>query len=284
MSVSSLYKRIVTAFVLIPPVIWGVLALPTGAVALLMGAVVAVGAWEWAALMGFSASIARYGYMALVGVAMLATWGSLAASAAVVFDLLACAVAAWGLGLFVVWRYPALPPWWRGRPVQALAGLLVLVPAWAALVALHGGRFPEVSGGPRYALFLLALVWVADSAAFFAGRRWGSHRLAPRVSPAKTWEGLWGAAVATVGVAALGAWWLDLGVQRWAVFVALCVATLLSSVLGDLLESVVKRSQGVKDSGVLLPGHGGVLDRIDSLTAASPVFVLGLVLLWRLTA
>jgi phosphatidate cytidylyltransferase len=284
MSVSSLYKRIATALALIPPVVWGVLTLPTGTLALLMGAVVALGAWEWAALMGFSAAIARAGYVILVGMAMLATWGSLTDSATLVFSLLVCAVVAWALGLFVVWRYPVLPLWWRGRPVQAVAGLLVLVPAWAALVALHGGWLPQVSGGPRYALFLLALVWVADTAAFFAGRRWGSHRLAPRVSPGKTWEGLWGAGIATVVIAALGAWWLGLGAQRWGIFVGLCVATLLSSVLGDLLESVVKRSQGVKDSGMLLPGHGGVLDRIDSLTAASPVFVLGLVLLWRLTA
>ncbi|CAK0767123.1 Phosphatidate cytidylyltransferase [Gammaproteobacteria bacterium] len=272
MIASSLYKRIATALVLIPPVVMGVLMLPTAPLALLMGSVVALGAWEWAALVG----LPRYGYVALTGVVLVMTWNLVQYSQSL-FGFLVFAVAMWGLGLFVVWRYPVLPRWWRIRSVQALVGLLVLVPAFASLVALHGGRMiPGGSDGPRYTLFLFALVWMADSAAFFAGRRWGNRRLAPQVSPAKTLEGLWGAVVATVLLAVAGSWWLNLGTQHWVMFVVLCVAALLSSVLGDLLESVVKRTHGAKDSGMLLPGHGGVLDRIDSLTAAAPVFSLGL--------
>ena len=276
MSTSTLRARVVTGLVLIPVVTGLVLLLSTPALALLLGAVVVLGAWEWATLVGIS----RPAYVILVGVSLAAAW-FLVQNASTTIGLLTFAVAVWGGYLWVVRCYPALPSWWRARSVQALAGLLVLVPAWAALVALHDGRFlAETAYGPRYTLFLMVLVWVADSAAFFAGRRWGRHRLAPRVSPAKTVEGLGGAGLATVLVALIGAWWLGLVMERWPLFVVLCVATMLFSVVGDLMESVVKRTQGAKDSGALLPGHGGVLDRIDSLTAASPAFVLGLVLLW----
>ncbi len=272
MGASPLRARVVTGLVLIPLATALVLLLPTPILGVLIGLVVVMGAWEWAALVGVS----RYRYVLLTVAGLMVAW-LLLQSATSTVDLLVFAVVMWGVGLLVVWRYPQLPPWWRTRPVQAVAGLLVLVPAWAALVALHGGRLlAEGASGPHYTLFLLVLVWVADSAAFFVGRRWGSRRLAPRVSPAKTLEGLWGALLATLVVALVGAWWLGRG--QWLVFVVLCVVTLLSSVVGDLMESVLKRTQGAKDSGALLPGHGGVLDRIDSLTAASPVFVLGLVL------
>jgi len=277
MRASPLYKRITTALVLIPPVVMGILMLPTAALALLAGLIITLGAWEWAALIGFP----RYGYIALTGAALIVAWG-LPQHSSTLLGLPVFGVAVWGLGLLVVWGYPVLPDWWRMRPIQAVAGILVLIPAWASLVALHEGRLFGVSNGPRYTLFFFVLVWVADSAAFFAGRRWGKHPLAPKVSPAKTLEGLWGAGAATIIMALVGAWWLDLETQRWLLFVVLCVVTLLSSVLGDLFESVVKRTHGAKDSGALLPGHGGVLDRIDSLTAAAPVFLLGLVLLRKI--
>ncbi|CAK0755910.1 Phosphatidate cytidylyltransferase [Gammaproteobacteria bacterium] len=277
MRASPLYRRIITASILIPPVVMGILLLPTAVLALLTGLVIALGAWEWAVLVG----LPRYGYVALTGSALVVAWWFLQNSSTPM-DLPTFGVAVWGLGLLVVWRYPRLPSWWWTRPTKVLAGVLVLVPAWASLIALHGGHLPGASDGPRYTLFLFILVWAADSAAFFTGKKWGNRRLAPRVSPAKTMEGLWGAIVATMAIAAGGAWWLGLGTQQWIPFAGLCVVTLLSSVLGDLFESVIKRTQGAKDSGTLLPGHGGVLDRIDSLTAAAPVFVVGLVWLWRL--
>jgi phosphatidate cytidylyltransferase len=149
--------------------------------------------------------------------------------------------------------------------------------AWIALVRLHA----VPSGGPVLVLALLILVWLADSAAYFTGRAFGRHRLAPVVSPGKTVEGLAGA---MAGAAAFGAALAGLGVVDSAglmVTIALCVVVAVLSVAGDLFESFAKRSAGQKDSGHLLPGHGGVLDRIDSLIAAAPVFVLGLLLLWR---
>jgi phosphatidate cytidylyltransferase len=252
--------------------------LPTEILSVLLGIIIILGAWEWAILIGLPC----YNYIILTGIALFVLW-KLIQNSSILITLIVLSVVMWGGILLIVWRYPVLPSWWRMRWMQALMGLLVLLPAWVSIVVLHGGQLSEiVDNGPRYTLFLLVLVWVADSAAFFAGKRWGKHRLASRVSPGKTVEGLLGAGVATILIAVLGTWWLRLESQQWFWFGLLCAVTLLFSVLGDLLESVIKRVHGAKDSGVLLPGHGGVLDRIDSLTAAAPVFALGWMLLWRL--
>lgn len=151
----------------------------------------------------------------------------------------------------------------------AIAGLCVLVPAWVALGRLHLSQ----PAGNQWLVFLLVLVSIADVGAFFAGRQFGRVKLAPRVSPGKTWEGLMGGIV-MAGVAAFaGLAWFDAPISA---FLALCTGVVLLSVVGDLTESLFKRYAGLKDSGSIFPGHGGVLDRIDSVTAAAPLFLLGL--------
>jgi phosphatidate cytidylyltransferase len=143
-----------------------------------------------------------------------------------------------------------------------------LIPAWAGLVDLH-------QASPWWLLYVFCLVWGADTGAYFAGRKFGKHKLAPSVSPAKTIEGLVGGLCVT-GALIIGlAFYLQLPAMRFAAFVSLSFLTVLASVLGDLLESMIKRQAGVKDSGNIFPGHGGALDRIDSLTAAAPLFALG---------
>jgi phosphatidate cytidylyltransferase len=149
--------------------------------------------------------------------------------------------------------------------------LIVLIPTWLAVVALHESG----EQGPLLVMYLLSLIWVADSGAYFSGRAWGKRKLAPSVSPGKSWEGVGGGALLSLAYAVGAAQVLGLPGNQWPLFVVLSLVTVLFSVLGDLTESMFKRHAGIKDSGTLLPGHGGVLDRIDSVTAAAPVFVVG---------
>jgi phosphatidate cytidylyltransferase len=156
---------------------------------------------------------------------------------------------------------------------KILMGFLVLIPCWAALNYLR-----SLHDGIYTLLFLFALIWGADSAAYFVGRKWGKHKLAPQVSPGKSWQGLCGALVCALFIAAIAGWLSETPIQLWWRGAVIAVVTVLFSVMGDLFESMIKRQAGVKDSGQLLPGHGGLLDRIDSLTAAAPIFVLVMML------
>jgi phosphatidate cytidylyltransferase len=171
----------------------------------------------------------------------------------------------WLLALAAVLTYPR--PF--GRPLVALVGLPVLLPSWWLLLTLHGAPM-----GPQLALTLMSIVWAADVGGYAFGRLFGRIKLAPRVSPGKTWEGVTGGAIAAGIAAGVAARILGLPMTG---FVVLGVVTALVSVLGDLTESMFKRNVGLKDSGALFPGHGGVLDRFDSLMAAIPLFVIGLV-------
>ncbi|HNH25091.1 MAG TPA: phosphatidate cytidylyltransferase, partial [Accumulibacter sp.] len=187
--------------------------------------------------------------------------------------------AAWLLGRWFYW--PAalfwglcVPLWlwrrWRlpGRLAGVLIGLMLLLPAWLALIQLR-------QAGPYALLAIMMIVWLADTGAYFAGRRWGRHKLAPNISPGKTWEGAIGGAVAVI-VYGFGLSLLYpemLGMSSWRLLLVLVVITVVS-VMGDLLESLLKRQAGLKDSSNILPGHGGVLDRIDSLTSTLPIVAL----------
>jgi len=271
-----LKHRILTALVLIPLVLWGILELPTGWFAGVFGLVVVLGAWEWARLIGWIHAGARGGYAAIVAVVMAAAATTVFESPSVLVGVFFVAVSFWLWATRAVLSYDGSP---RGdKPVAVgdlVVGILVLVPAWLGIVYLH-------SRGPQFVLFMMVLVWTADTAAYFSGRKFGKNKLAPRVSPGKTLEGLYGAVVATGTVATGAALWLGLSAGIALAFVSLSMATVLISVVGDLFESMYKRQVGVKDSGTLLPGHGGVLDRIDSMTAAAPAFALGLLLLGEL--
>jgi phosphatidate cytidylyltransferase len=258
-------KRLLTAMLLIPLMVGGVLFLPTSVLASVFLVIAGLAAWEWSALSGITSLVGRTLYVVVVGILL---WGSLHVE---VRTLMFAAFAWWFLA--AMWMLlPGSTTFLIASWVREAAGVAVLVPAWRALVAVH----ETAPHGHLYLLLLLALVWAADSAAFLVGRRWGSRRLAPRISPGKTWEGVWAALVAGISLSVLAAPLLGLGGAQWIRLVAVGVGTVLFAVLGDLLESLCKRAAGVKDSGSLLPGHGGVLDRVDSLTAAAPLFMLGL--------
>ncbi len=270
-SLSSLTQRVLTAAVLVPLVVAAILLLPAPWFAGLLALFVLGGAWEWSAMAALGDSRRRLAYVAATAGILGLVHGFLAGHAAGALVLL-LALLWWALAAALVVRFQRHGIFNTGGPwSRAASGLLILVPAWFALVVLHR----QEAGGQWLVLFLLVLIWGADTAAFFVGRRWGSRRLASRVSPGKSWEGVAGGILAVLVLTLAVVEPLGFG-EALVPFLVLVTLTVAASVLGDLTESLYKREAGLKDSGRLLPGHGGVLDRIDSLTAAAPLFVLGL--------
>ncbi|MEH6498832.1 MAG: phosphatidate cytidylyltransferase [Pseudoalteromonas distincta] len=260
-----LKQRIITAVILAPLAIAGFVFLEGLWFALFIGAVVALGGWEWARLAGETSQAGRVLYAVVVALLILvmyrASWP--------VQYVLVPAVIWWIVAALLVVRYPKDRGLWANPRVAQVFGLLILLPAWAGLVWLR-----QVPHGLWLIMALMVLVWAADIGAYFAGKTWGRRKLMPNVSPGKTIEGFLGGLVFTQVATLIGL--LYLGWSASAVLLGLLGAALVVvfSVVGDLTESLFKRDQGLKDSSNLLPGHGGVLDRIDSLTAAIPVFAL----------
>lgn len=264
-----LRNRILTAFVLIPLVVAGVLMMPTGLLGLVFGAITLLGAREMARLAGLGRPGLQWLYALGVGFLLLAAYYLLVPPLERWLQVLAAVFWIAVTLRLLSWRR-SLVTENRIRPGLMLLGALQLIVAWLSVIGLHGSG----PNGPALLLFVLVLVWTADSAAYFAGRAWGRHKLSPVVSPGKTWEGAFGG-LAGAGVAALVLWQLNLTSLGPGVLVVLCVVTAFISIGGDLWESLLKRQVGLKDSGSLLPGHGGMLDRIDSLIAAAPLFAVG---------
>ena len=258
----GLRKRIGTAVVLGGGFLAVVLLLPAIATYIVLTLLILAGAWEWSGFLRLRTVGLRAAYVALVAGLLPAVW-VLAESPEGREIILAIAVVWWVIAL--VWI--AFAPQ-RVTPLLAgLAGLLALVPAWLALMRLR------LDLGAQWMLFAFLVVIAADIGAFFAGRRFGKLRLAPTVSPGKTWEGVLGGIAGGAILAIFGSFWF--GVPA-IVFVPLCLAVVAFSIIGDLTESLLKRFAGLKDSGTLFPGHGGVMDRIDSVTGAAPVLLFGL--------
>lgn len=259
-----LLTRIITAAFYGVAIIASVLFLPPAGVAAVFGALWLAGSWEWG---GFArlGSAGRFVYSALFAAAMGALW---LRGAPLTLGLLGVALLFWLAAIGAVLKFPR--PF--SFPLVVIAGFIVLLPSWWLLARLQA----SAPHGRGLVMTLLAIVWAADIGAYAFGRWLGRTKLAPAVSPGKTWEGMAGGVLAAALAAGVAAAIIGVPVPP---VVGLGVATALVSVLGDLTQSMFKRNVGLKDSGKLLPGHGGVLDRIDSLTAAIPVFAGGLLLL-----
>lgn len=280
-----LKQRVITAVVLTAVLLVALFYLPLVWFAAFLAAVVVLGAWEWADLAGLAKPWQRRLYTAAVGAALMlaASYlslptlgsggeGSFAPEQTRAFrNLLLIGCTWWAVALLWVQSYPTSALLWRSRLVRALMGLLVLVPAWVGVIYVRA-----LEQGVWLVLLMLFCVVCADVGAYFSGRRWGRRKLAPAVSPGKTWEGFAGGLALNLVLVGMVGWLWGLS---YTLLLAVIVPTALVSVLGDLQESMLKRHRGVKDSGALLPGHGGVLDRVDSLTAAAPVFALALLVI-----
>ena len=283
--------RVIAALVMAPTAIAAILLLPTPWLAALAALIMLAGLWEWLKLAEIDDSLPR---TVLVGLNLLLmvllVWASRSDEgfSPVLFQLATLAGAiGWGAALLWLWR-PGFTagdrPWTRA--FKLAAGTVAVVPAWCALCLVHSGGFTELApataaidaidaSGQRLLLAALALVWAADSGAYFAGRRFGRRKLAPTISPNKTIEGAIGGLVAGLAVALAFGAFAGATVAQLPLLALVAAATVLASIVGDLVESLLKRQAGAKDSGTLIPGHGGVLDRIDGVLAALPVFAIG---------
>jgi phosphatidate cytidylyltransferase len=274
-----LKQRVITALIMVGLFLSAVIFLSLPWLALIFAVLICLGGWEWSRLCEWESPVARAAYVLVLAavLGLLYVYCQLGATPQreQIQPFLGLACLWWSLALLWVKGYPGSAVFWRTRAMRNLMGLLVLAPAWMSAVYLVS--FPR--GGGLIVVMVL-VVASADIGAYFAGRAWGKHKLAEVVSPKKTWEGFWGGMVASSVLALL--LWSQLPPQQAHISLSevlvVLLVTALASVVGDLTVSMVKREAGVKDSGSLLPGHGGMLDRLDSLCGAAPVFALGLLL------
>ncbi|HMA11349.1 MAG TPA: phosphatidate cytidylyltransferase [Steroidobacteraceae bacterium] len=265
-------QRIISGAVIVLLLLGAVLLLPRAWSAAALSLVLLAAAVEWSGFIDTRWSVRRVAFLALVLLDCLALW-RLSATEAGLTAALGLALAFWTS--MAAWVF--LLPHKTGRMAVFVAGVLALPLAWMALVRMR----LDWTSGPEAVLYALLIVWFADSGAYFVGRAWGVRKLAPSVSPGKTVAGFWGGVAACALLGVFAGLWLGQGIGT---LVAVTVVTGLYSVVGDLLESHCKRFAGLKDSGTLIPGHGGVLDRFDSLLAAAPCLMFGLAVaggVWR---
>ena len=275
-----LRQRVITALILAVALIAALLFAPYPAQAMLFAAVAAAGGWEWAALVGAQVAFSRTAYAAVIPLLCGALWMGLALdgpeAAMNARPWLAAAALLWSAMLVGLKYYSAGRGVWGYLWVRAVMGWLILTATWFAVTVCL-----TLINGPFVVFLLILTVAAADIGAYFAGRRFGQHALAAEISPAKTWEGFWGGMLCVALLATLI--WQNLPLSQlhlgWGSLMVLGLATAGASVVGDLTVSLLKREVGLKDSGSLLPGHGGLMDRLDSICGAAPVFALGLLLI-----
>jgi len=268
-----LKQRLITAAILIPLIVLCVLKASTEVVAIVFAVIIMAGAWEWGALLKLEAG-ARILFVSVLVSIMLLGFVWVLGQQKMTWVVLASASLLWIILTIVVMSIQH-----RGELGSGLSrlqyvplGFLLFIFAWLAALSLHSIE----KLGPTLLLYVFGLVWLADAGAYFFGRQWGKHKLANNISPGKTWQGLYGAMAVGLIYAVVAAWYFDFVTTDYFIFVGLSIVVIVFSVFGDLFESLLKRRAGVKDSGHLLPGHGGVLDRIDSLLAALPIMAFGL--------
>lgn len=269
-----LKDRVMTATVLILLVVSCIFFLPNPAFTILSSLLFLYALWEWTKLAGFNTQRSRAGFLIAVPIVVFGLlWFIEWLERGILFEWIPLLVLLFWFSVpLFLFYFPTGLSFWKSPLLGMVAGLFVLVPSWVALNVLHDSH-------PGWVLYILVLIWVADIAAYFTGRRFGKHKLASFISPGKSWEGVAGALITTQLLSFFGYFifksTLSMSLPIWML---LGLVTISFSIVGDLFESAFKRARGVKDSGSILPGHGGLLDRIDSLTSALPIFTIGL--LW----
>lgn len=275
-----LKQRIITSLILTPLVIWGVFSMPALYFSLFILLIVGLSSWEWGHLAGMESSISKglFTLASLIALALLIWFLDISSQG--FYTLLAISILWWLYRIIRVLLYRApetsiTSTQHKGiHAVTAMVSLVALIIPFYSIVYLR-----NVYHFPGYLFYLLMTIWAADVFAYFSGKYLGKHKLAPHVSPGKTWEGVYGAFAGTAIGALIGAYYFGFDPQTGILFFVLTMIIVSISIFGDLSESLYKRQNALKDSGHLLPGHGGMLDRVDSLVAAAPFYLVGLSIL-----
>ncbi|KOR30277.1 hypothetical protein TI04_06520 [Achromatium sp. WMS2] len=268
-----LNMRVLTAAILIMVIASGVLLLPSIWAAFVLAIPMFIGMIEWTKLAGLDKQQQFVVTALSVAISIFTLW-TLLNHILPIHWILNIAVLWWLINAWDINISQKINVSTSPSITTAMLGLFILTTTWCSVIWLHTQPY-----GPWLLLFLLSLIWVADSGAYFAGKRWGRTKLAPVLSPNKTMEGVYGAFISTLPLGIILATMFGTDIIQQIYLMLMCLFTVGASIVGDLYESKLKRKRNLKDSGALLPGHGGMLDRIDSLTAAAPVFVLGLIIL-----
>ncbi len=270
-----LAQRIITAVILAPLMLAGIFLLPLNYFSVFIGAIVLLGAWEWGNLSGLNKTSSRLTYVMLMAVSIFLVYLSKNYWPGWARFFLISGMVWWLIAIYLVRSYPSATSLWSSRFVRLLMGFFILIPMWVGFYLLK-----SMPNNSLLILLLMLLIWGADIGAYFAGVKFGNRKLAPDVSPGKTWAGVFGglgtcyliALVTGLAISFTGTFTLT----HWLWVISIVSLVVVISILGDLVESMVKRHRGIKDSSHLLPGHGGVMDRIDSMSAAVPIYALAL--------
>ena len=276
-----LKQRIITATILALIFITATVFLSSFSYSLFVTIVVLAASWEWCAFIGLAKQVAKVSYLATLGSMIIALYfflgivpESLVINSYRAGIILGLGILFWVLTFFMLKGYPSNSDRWNNKSKIALMGLMALIPTWVGIVQI---KYLNPQG--FLLLGMVVMVAAADIGAYFVGKRIGKNRLAPSLSPNKTWEGVLGGFAACLLVGILLIWLLHsylitLSNVQILILVLLSLVVMLFDVIGDLLESMLKRNRDLKDSGKILPGHGGILDRVDGLLAVTPIFVL----------
>lgn len=262
---STLLSRLITVIILVPIITLIILFAPLWLFEAVLAIILGLGVWEWNRLIGIKNIYYHWLYFIVLLALMIVCYWMPHIPFLIVASLF------WLAMVYFIFSYQNWPKFWgTSIYLRSALGLVVFIPTWVAISFLHQK--------PYWLFYILITVWVADSAAYIAGKSLGKHKLVPAISPGKTREGLYGAFAAVITLSVLMSWYMDFSLIKSIMLIIVTIVVTLFSVVGDLFESMIKRYHGVKDSGQLLPGHGGMLDRIDSILAALPVFTLLLLL------
>lgn len=263
--------RLLTAFLMGPLILWAIYVLPENLFAIFSLVLVSLGAWEWSVFAGWLKPFQRKLFFAVNVVIFIAVL--LLQNFELNLAIIAASLLWWAICIPLLLSFPFKNgSLFHSRNVKTLIGITLLLGTLVSMVLIRNNP----GYGSEFVLYIILIIWFADSGAYFAGRALGKNKLIPNVSPGKTWEGVAGAIVATLIVATISINLLNIPSSQSMIFILVTLVTVVYSIVGDLSESMFKRMANIKDSGSLLPGHGGILDRIDSLMSALPVFYAGL--------